>query len=87
MMRWLVYVLVASTAVAAFVFSLLNRGVVKLDLILATPELSAGVLTLSSLLLGACLGGLALYLGLVLPLRLRLRRLQREMNLVRAPRP
>jgi uncharacterized integral membrane protein len=78
MIRWLTLALTGLAAIAAFAFSLLNRSPARLDLGLWNPELPLGVLTLCALLLGAILGGGVLYLGVVVPLRLRLRRAQRE---------
>jgi lipopolysaccharide biosynthesis regulator YciM len=43
------------------------------------PGLPLGVLVLVAVLLGALLGGAVLYFGVILPLRMRLRRAQREL--------
>jgi uncharacterized integral membrane protein len=79
MARWLTIACLALVAVAAFAFSLMNRAVARLDLGTWTPELPLGVLVLLALLAGALLGGTVLYVGVILPLRMRLRRVQREL--------
>jgi uncharacterized integral membrane protein len=85
MTRWLTIACLVLVAVAAFAFSLLNQGAARLDLGAWTPELPIGVLVLVTLLIGALLGGTVLYLGVILPLRMRLRRTQRELAATRAP--
>jgi uncharacterized integral membrane protein len=80
MARWLTIVCLALVAAAAFAFSLLNTSSVRLDVGAWTPELPLGVLVLLALLAGALLGGAVLYFGVILPLRMRLRRLQRELQ-------
>jgi len=79
MARWLTILCLAAVAAVAFTFSLLNPTVARLDLGTWTPELPLGVLVLLAVLLGALLGGGVLYFGVVLPLRMRLRRAQREL--------
>ena len=85
MTRWLTIACLILVAVAAFAFSLLNQGEARLDLGAWTPELPIGVLVLVTLLIGALLGGTVLYLGVILPLRMRLRRAQRDLAATRAP--
>jgi len=79
MARWLTILILAAVAAVAFTFSLLNPTVARLDLGTWTPELPLGVLVLLAVLLGALLGGSVLYFGVILPLRMRLRRAQREL--------
>jgi len=79
MARWLTILCLAAVAAVAFTFSLLNPATAKLDLGTWTPELPLGVLVLLAVLLGALLGGSVLYFGVILPLRMRLRRAQREL--------
>ena len=79
MARWLTILCLAAVAVVAFTFSLLNPTAARLDLGTWTPELPLGVLVLVAVLLGALLGGAVLYFGVILPLRMRLRRAQREL--------
>ena len=85
MTRWLTIACLVLVAVAAFAFSLLNQSAARLDLGAWTPEMPLGVLVLLAVLLGALLGGTVLYLGVILPLRMRLRRVQRELAGTRAP--
>jgi uncharacterized integral membrane protein len=80
MARWLTIAFLGLVAVAAFVFSLLNTSSVRLDVGAWSPELPLGVLVLLALLAGALLGGAVLYFGVILPLRMRIRRLQRELQ-------
>ncbi|TWG92538.1 uncharacterized protein DUF1049 [Luteimonas sp. J16] len=70
----LIRVLVALVVVAlGAAVGALNRQVVVLDLGFTGIAASLGVMLLSALLLGALCGGLALALGVVIPLRRRLR--------------
>ena len=85
MTRWLTILCLVLVAAAAFAFSLLNQGAARLDLGAWTPELPLGVLVLVALLVGALIGGTVLYLGVILPLRMRLRRALRELAGTRAP--
>jgi len=78
--RWLALVSTFTVVVCAFVFSLLNRASAHLDFGVFATDLPVGVMALSSVLVGALLAGIALLLGVVLPLRLRIRRLQRELK-------
>ena len=87
MARWFGIACMIVVAVAAFAFSLLNRGAARLDLGSWTPEVPLGVLVLLSVLLGAVLGGVVLYAGVILPLRMRLRRVQRELQDAARPAP
>src|SRR5690606_35564147 len=70
----LIRVLVALVSVAlGAAVGALNRQDVVLDLGFTGISASLGVMLLSALLLGALCGGLALALGVVVPLRRRLR--------------
>jgi len=59
-------------------FGALNPQVVQIDFYSASVELRLGLALLLAALGGALLGGLSVWGGVVLPLRRRLRRLQRS---------
>ena len=81
MIRWGVLILAIGVVLAAIVFSIINLDSVRLDLLFGAFNAPLGILVLVSLLLGALAGGLTLYVGVVLPLRLRLARARREIKL------
>ena len=87
MIRWGVLFLVVAVALAAVVFSAFNIESVRLDLLFGGFSLPLGILVLLSVLFGALLGGLTLYVGVILPMRVRLARARREIKLAAdAPR-
>ena len=80
MIRWGVLILAVVVVLAAIVFSIVNLDAVRLDLLFGSFSAPIGILVLLSLLLGAIAGGLTLYVGVVLPLRVRLARARREIK-------
>ena len=60
-------------AVAGAAFGALNSQTIELDFYFGTLTLVKGGVVIGSVLLGWLLGGLLVYVGLVLPLRRRLR--------------
>jgi uncharacterized integral membrane protein len=60
-------------AVAGAAFGALNSQAIELDFYVGTLTLVKGGVVIGSVLLGWLLGGLLVYVGLVLPLRRRLR--------------
>ena len=60
-------------AVAGAAFGALNSQAIELDFYFGTLTLLKGGVVIGSVLLGWLLGGLLVYVGLVLPLRRRLR--------------
>ncbi len=85
MKRWLTILVALAVVFAAIVFSAINTGAAALDLYFATFELPVGVLVLASLFAGCLLGGLVLYPGVIVPLRMRAAALRRELERRQAP--
>ena len=77
MARWLTLIVALAMVVLGVIFSALNANAVPLNLYFFQLELPAGVLVLTATFLGCALGGLFLYFGVVVPLRLRIRALTR----------
>jgi uncharacterized integral membrane protein len=73
MNRWLLLPLVALVATAGLVFAAQNAGEVTLVLFGPRLTLPLGVLVLGSLFAGCLAGGVVLWFGVILPLRIRLR--------------
>jgi len=69
----LIVFLVFVFAVAGAAFGALNSQTVELDFYFGTLTLVKGGVVIGAVLLGWLLGGLLVYVGLVLPLRRRLR--------------
>ena len=72
-MRFGLIFLVLLFAIAGAAFGALNSQAIELDFYFATLTLVKGGVVLGALLVGWILGGLLVYLSLVLPLRRRLR--------------
>ena len=85
MKRWLTILLALLVVFAAIVFSATNTATVALDLYFTTCELPVGVLVLATLFAGCVLGGLVLYPGVIVPLRMRIASLRRELERHQAP--
>jgi lipopolysaccharide assembly protein A len=68
----------ALVALVGIIFSAINAESAELDFYFGSLSLPLGVLVLLSLLTGFMLGGLVLWAGVVLPLRLRLRQANRQ---------
>jgi uncharacterized integral membrane protein len=85
MKRWLTILLALLVVFAAIVFSAINTGAVVLDLYLTRFEAPAGVLVLAAVFLGCVLGGLVLYPGVIVPMRMRIAALRRELERHQAP--
>ena len=83
MKRWIVLVLAASMALAAAAFALLNEAVVSLDFHFFAFQLPLGVVVTLSLLGGFLLASAALSAAVIVPQRLRLRALRRQLDLAR----
>jgi uncharacterized integral membrane protein len=77
MKRWLLLSFAALIALIGIVFSAINADGATLDLYFSSVRLPLGVLVLLSLVTGFLLGGMVLWAGVVLPLRLRLRQANR----------
>ena len=77
MARWLTLIVALVMVAFGVVFSALNANAVPLNLYFAQIELPAGVLVLASVFFGCALGGAFLYFGVIVPLRLRIRALNR----------
>jgi len=80
MTRWLIIITAFAMAFLGVVFSAINLDPVALDLYFFSMQLPAGVLVLASVLLGFMLGGLFLYAGVIIPLRMRLGTARREID-------
>ena len=77
-MRLFTLLLALAFAAAGIVFGALNPQSARIDFYWFSSELSLGAMLLLALLGGALLGGIAVLIGVVWPLRRRLRRAQRE---------
>jgi uncharacterized integral membrane protein len=86
MKRWIVFILALAVALLAAAFALLNESVVRLDFHFFAFELSLGVVVMTSLLLGFLLASAALSAAVILPQRLRLRALRRQLDAARGNR-
>ena len=87
MKRWIVLVLAASVALLAAAFALLNEAVVRLDFHFFAFQLPLGVVVTLSLLVGFLLASVALSVAVIVPQRLRLRALRRQLDLARQHGP
>lgn len=87
MKRWIVLVLAASVALLAAAFALLNEAVVRLDFHFFAFQLPLGVVVTLSLLVGFLLASVALSAAVIVPQRLRLRALRRQLDLARQHGP
>jgi uncharacterized integral membrane protein len=65
-------------AVLGILFGALNPQLVRVDLYWSSVESALGVTLLAALLAGAVLGGMAMLIGVVWPLKSRLRRSRRD---------
>jgi len=83
-MRFGLIFLVLLFAIAGAAFGALNSQAIELNFYFATLTLVKGGVVLGALLLGWLLGGLLVYLSLVLPLRRRLRLQARRMTQLEA---
>lgn len=87
MKRWIVLVLAASVALLAAAFALLNEAVVRLDFHFFAFELPLGVVVTLSLLVGFLLASAALSAAVIVPQRMKLRTLRRQLDLARQNGP
>ena len=85
MKRWIVVLLAVSVALIAAAFALLNEAVVRLDFHFFAFDSSLGLVVMTSLLIGFLLASAALAAAVVIPQRLRLRALRRQLELARQP--
>jgi uncharacterized integral membrane protein len=79
-MRFGLILLVLLFAIGGALFGALNSQAVTLDFYFGSVELAKGGALLGALVLGWLLGGLLVYLMLVVPLRARNRRLSRQLH-------
>ena len=79
-MRFGLILLVLVFALLGAVFGALNSQPVDLDFYFATLSLAKGGVLIAALLIGWLLGGLLVFLSMVLPLRRRARRAERELR-------
>ena len=87
MKRWIVIVLALLVALLAAAFALLNEASVRLDFHFFAFEVSLGVVVMISLLAGFLLASAALSAAVIVPQRLRLRTLRRQLDLARQGGP
>jgi lipopolysaccharide assembly protein A len=80
----LIVFLVFAFAVAGASFGALNSQAIELDFYFGTLTLVKGGVVIGALLLGWLLGGLLVYVGLVMPLRRRLRAQSRRVRQLEA---
>ena len=79
-MRFGLILLVLLFALLGAVFGALNSQAIDLDFYFATISLAKGGVLIAVLLIGWILGGLLVFVSLVMPLRRRVRRLARELR-------
>ncbi|MBI2396558.1 MAG: DUF1049 domain-containing protein [Xanthomonadales bacterium] len=87
MKRWIVIVLALLVALLAAAFALLNDSDVHLDFHFFALDVSLGLVVMSSLLAGFLLASAALAIAVIIPQRLRLRSLQRQLGIARQGGP
>lgn len=87
MKRGIVIVLALLVALLAAAFALMNEAVVRLDFHFFAFEMSLGVVVMVSLLSGFLLASAALSAAVILPQRLRLRALRRQLEAARPSGP
>jgi uncharacterized membrane protein YciS (DUF1049 family) len=80
----LIFFLVFAFAVAGASFGALNGQTIELDFYFGTLTLVKGGVVIGAVLLGWLLGGLLVFVGLVLPLRRRLRIQSRRLKQLEA---
>ena len=85
-MRFGLILLVLVFAGAGAVFGALNNQPVTFDFYFASVSLARGGALLGALLAGWLLGGLLIWFSMVVPLRVRLRRLSRQQRQTQADR-
>ena len=85
MTRWLTILIALLVVFAAIVFSAINTGATALDFYFGSISVPVGVLVLAALFAGCVLGGLVLYPGVIVPLRMRVTALRRELERLKAP--
>ena len=79
MKRWLLIVLLVVAVVVSLAFAAANARGVTLDLYMVAFELPLGVVVIGALFIGCLLGGVVLWGGVILPLRIRLAAAQRQL--------
>jgi uncharacterized integral membrane protein len=87
MQRWIAFVLAAVVALLAAAFALLNEAIVRLDFHFFVFQLPLGAVVTLSLLVGFLIASIALSVAVIVPQRLRLRALRRQLDLVRHQGP
>ena len=85
MKRWIVITLAVLVALLAAAFALLNEANVRLDFHFFAIDLPLGVVVMSSLLVGFLIASVALSTAVIIPQRVRLRALRRQIELSRQP--
>ncbi len=85
MKRWVVMVLAISVALLAAAFALLNEAVVRLDLYFFAFDMPIGIVVMTCLLAGFLLASAALATAVIMPQRLRLRALRRQLEFGKQP--
>lgn len=83
MKRWIVIVLALVAALFAAGFALLNEAVVHIDFHFFAVDVSLGLVVMASLFTGFLLASAALAIAVIIPQRLRLRSLQRQLGIAR----
>ncbi|MDQ3617650.1 MAG: lipopolysaccharide assembly protein LapA domain-containing protein [Pseudomonadota bacterium] len=77
-MRFIRFLIAFACLAAGAVVGALNRDLVRIDFGLATVSTNLGVALLVALLIGVLVGGLTISASVVLPLRRRMARLERQ---------
>ncbi|WP_330970636.1 lipopolysaccharide assembly protein LapA domain-containing protein, partial [Lysobacter sp. A3-1-A15] len=77
-MRLIRFLIAIACLAAGVIVGALNRGLIHIDLGVVILSTNLGVALIVSLLLGVLLGGLAIAASVVLPLRRRLARAERQ---------
>jgi len=84
MRRWLSLIVIVLAITVGSFLGILNPEPTAVDLLFVQVQQSLGLVLSVTLVLGLILGALALWLFRVVPLRARIRRLQKEAKLNRA---
>jgi uncharacterized integral membrane protein len=86
MPRWIILPLALLLAILALMFFMANRQIAEVDLYVADFALPIGVLIPAVLFVGFVIASLVLFVGVIIPQRLRLRAQARALEAVQQQR-
>ncbi len=80
MRRWVLLIVIVLAVLLGLLVGMLNAQVVTLDVLLTTLQASLGLVVILAFVSGLLLGVMALWVLRLVPMRFRLKRLQREIQ-------